>query len=287
MGRAPVGWNRSHPVAAGAAGRVGGMLAYDVAGDGPPLVLLHFLGGHRRVWRPVLPELHRHHRVFCLDLPGFGDSSSLPGSPTIPRLADAVLAAIDELGLERPAVAGISIGGGLAVELAGRERDGRPVVGSAVALSPVGFTSRAEAAFAKASLRATHAACRALVGQIERLSGPKALRTAFGAQIFAKPWEVPAEDLAALVRSVALSPGTLPTLRAAVGHQAVGGTTTTPVTIGWGQRDALLLPRQGARAIERMPFAQLVPLRGCGHVPLWDDPALVAELIVRGSRETV
>lgn len=263
------------------------MLAHDVVGSGPPLVLLHFLGGHRKVWRPVLPELARHHQVFSLDLPGFGDSSSRPGSPTIPRLADAVLETCDELGLEQPAVAGISIGGGLAVELAGRERDGRPVVGSAVAISPVGFTSRAEAAFAKASLTATYAACRAVVGQIDRLAGPKALRTAFGAQIFAKPWAVPAPDLAALVRSVALSPGTLPTLRAAVGHQAPGGATTTPLTIAWGQRDALLLPRQGARAIERLPFAQLVPLRGCGHVPLWDDPAAVSEVILRGARGEV
>lgn len=260
------------------------MLAHDVVGTGPPLVLLHFLGGHRNVWRPVLPRLAEHHRVFSLDLPGFGDSSPLPGSPTLPRLADAVLETIDALDLERPAVAGISIGGGLSVELAARERDGRPVVASAVAISPVGFTSRAEAAFAKASLRATHAACRALVGQIDRLSGPRALRTAFGAQIFARPWDVPAPDLAALVRSVALSPGTLPTLRAAVGHQFSGGAITTPLTIAWGQRDALLLPRQGARAVERLPFAQLVPLRGCGHVPLWDDTERVGDVILRGSR---
>lgn len=260
------------------------MLVHDVVGSGPPLVLLHFLGGHRKVWRPVLPELARHHQVFSLDLPGFGDSSPLPGSPTIPRLADAVLETCEALGLEQPAVAGISIGGGLAVELAGRERDGRPAIGSAVAISPVGFASRAEAAFAKASLRATHAACRALVGQIDRLSGPRALRTAFGAQIFAKPWAVPASDMAALVRSVALSPGTLPTLRAAVGHQAAGGAITTPLTIAWGQRDALLLPRQGPRAIERLPFAELVPLRGCGHVPLWDDTAAVSDVILRGSR---
>jgi pimeloyl-ACP methyl ester carboxylesterase len=260
------------------------MLAYDVVGTGPPLVLLHFLGGHRHVWRPVAPRLAEHHQVFSLDLPGFGDSASLAGSPTIPRIADAVLETIDALGLDRPAVAGISIGGGLAVELAGRERGGGPVVGSAVAISPVGFTSRAESAFAKASLRATHAACRALVGQIDRLSGPRALRTAFGAQIFGNPWNVPAPDVAALVRSVALSPGTLPTLRAAVGHQFAGGATAVPLTIAWGQRDALLLPRQGARAIERLPFARLVPLRGCGHVPLWDDTALVGDVILGGSR---
>lgn len=259
------------------------MLAHDVVGNGPPLVLLHFLGGHRHVWDPVVPRLAVDHQVICVDLPGFGDSRALPGSPTVPRLADAVVELFDDLGLDRPAVAGISLGGGIAVELACRERDGSAVVGSAVAISPLGFTSRPEAAFAKASLRATQAACRALAGQVDRLTGPKPLRTAFGAQIFAKPWLVPAGDLAALVRSVASSPGMLPTLRAAVGYQALGGATTTPLTIAWGQRDALLLPRQGPRAIERLPFAQLVPLRGCGHVPLWDDPELVSDVILAGS----
>jgi pimeloyl-ACP methyl ester carboxylesterase len=254
------------------------MLAHDQTGDGPPLVLLHFLGGHRDVWRPILPQLAAGRRVITLDLPGFGDSRSLPGSPTLPRLTDAVAETIDELGLGRPAVAGISLGGGIAVELALRG-----AVSSAVAISPVGFASRAELAFAKASLRATHAACRAIAGQADRLAGPKPLRAALGAQMFAKPWEVPAEDTAALVRSVANSPGMLPCLRAAVGHEIVGGATQVPLTIAWGQRDALLLPRQGRRAIERLPFARLIPLAGCGHVPLWDEPERVASTILEGT----
>ena len=55
-----------------------------------------------------------------------------------------------------------------------------------------------------------------------------------------------------------------------------------PVTIAWGTRDGLLLPRQGQRAERLIPGSRLVPLRGCGHVPTWDDPALVAQLILDG-----
>jgi pimeloyl-ACP methyl ester carboxylesterase len=254
------------------------MLAHDQTGAGPPLVLVHFLGGHRHVWRPILPLLAAHRRVVTLDLPGFGDSRPLAGSPTLPRLTDAVLETIEELGLGRPAIAGISLGGGIAVELARRD-----AVSSAVAISPVGFASRAETAYAKATLRATLAACRAIAGQADRLTSPRPLRAALGAQMFAKPWAVPAEDVAALVRSVAYSPGMLPALRAAVGYDIVGGATTTPLTIAWGQRDALLLPRQGRRAIERLPFARLIPLSGCGHVPLWDAPQRVADVILEGT----
>ena len=255
------------------------MLAHDRLGEGPPLVLVHFLGGHRHVWRPVLPHLTESRTVIALDLPGFGESRPLAGSPTLQRLTDAVAATIAELGLERPAVAGLSLGGGVAIELA---RAG--VVSSAVAISPIGFATTPEMAFAKASLRATHAASRAIAGQVDRLAPQATLRAALGAQMFAKPWAVPAEEAAGLVRSMAHSPGTLPILRAAMGQEIVGGGLMAPLTVAWGQRDALLLPRQGRRAVERLSFAQLVPLAGCGHVPLWDDPVRVAQTILDGTQ---
>ncbi|MEV4418619.1 alpha/beta fold hydrolase [Patulibacter sp. NPDC049589] len=253
------------------------MLAHDRHGDGPPLVLVHFLGGHRHVWQPLLPHLTGR-TVVTIDLPGFGDSRPLAGSPTLSRLTDAVAGTIAELGLDRPAVAGISLGGGVAVELA---RAG--IVSSAVAISPIGFATLPEMAFAKASLRATHAASRAIAGQVDRLAPQAAIRAALGAQMFAKPWAVPAEEAAGLVRSMAHSPGTLPVLRAAMGQELSAGGTLAPVTVAWGQRDALLLPRQGRRAVERLSFAQLVPLAGCGHVPLWDDPERVAQTILEGT----
>ncbi|WP_320672968.1 alpha/beta fold hydrolase [Patulibacter defluvii] len=254
------------------------MLAHDRSGEGAPLVLLHFLGGDRNAWRPVLPRLSAEREVYALDLPGFGDSRTLPGSPTLSRLTDAIQEFLADAGLVKPAVAGISVGGGIAVELASRD-----AVSSAVAINPVGFASRPEAAFAKASVRATHAACKAIAGQADRLASPKPLRAALGAQMFAKPWAVPGEELAGLVRGLAHSPGTLPVMRATFGAEIRGGATSTPLTIAWGQRDALLLPRQGPRAIERLPFARLAPLPGCGHVPLWDDPERVADAILAGT----
>jgi pimeloyl-ACP methyl ester carboxylesterase len=254
------------------------MLAHDRHGDGSPLVLVHFLGGHRNVWGPLLPHLTAHRTVVAVDLPGFGESRPLTGSPTLTRLTEAVAGTLSALGLDRPAVAGISLGGGVAIELA---RAG--VVSSAVAISPIGFATSAELAFARASLRATHAASRAIAGQVDRLAPQAALRAALGAQMFAKPWAVPAEDAAGLVRSMAHSPGTLPVLRSAMGAEIAGGGLMAPLTVAWGQRDALLLPRQGRRAVERLSYAQLVPLAGCGHVPLWDDPERVARVVLDGT----
>jgi hypothetical protein len=58
-----------------------------------------------------------------------------------------------------------------------------------------------------------------------------------------------------------------------------------PVTIGWGTRDRLLRPRQGLLAKAMLPQARLVLLRGCGHIPVTDDPPLVADVLLRGSRQ--
>jgi pimeloyl-ACP methyl ester carboxylesterase len=57
-----------------------------------------------------------------------------------------------------------------------------------------------------------------------------------------------------------------------------------PVTIGWGTRDVLLPPRQALVAGARLPGARLVWLPGCGHVPMTDDPDLVAQVLLAGSR---
>ena len=56
-----------------------------------------------------------------------------------------------------------------------------------------------------------------------------------------------------------------------------------PVTIGWGTSDRLLPFRQARTAKARLPEARLVRLPGCGHVPMTDDPALVADVVLQGS----
>jgi pimeloyl-ACP methyl ester carboxylesterase len=56
-----------------------------------------------------------------------------------------------------------------------------------------------------------------------------------------------------------------------------------PVTIAWGTKDRLLRPPQVLVARARLPKARIQPLPGCGHVPMTDDPALVADVLLQGS----
>lgn len=90
----------------------------DHGGDGPPMLLLHGLGGSMAHWDPVVPELTGAHRVVLMDLRGHGASGVGPWSWDA-ALAD-VEAVIEALDLGDPAVVGMSLGGMVATRWAAR-----------------------------------------------------------------------------------------------------------------------------------------------------------------------
>jgi pimeloyl-ACP methyl ester carboxylesterase len=98
---------------------VGGLtIAYERAGEGPPLVLLHgFVGGSRGTWRRQIEGLADAFTVVAWDAPGSGRSSDPPESFRMPDYADCLAGFMDALGLRRPCIAGLSFGGALALEL--------------------------------------------------------------------------------------------------------------------------------------------------------------------------
>lgn len=69
-------------------------------GHGPPLVLLHGLGGSRRSFDTITGALAAHRELAMPDLPGFGETPPLRGEPTIPALADAIASFLDERGID-------------------------------------------------------------------------------------------------------------------------------------------------------------------------------------------
>lgn len=98
----------------------GPRLAWREAGDGPPLVLLHGLGGSRLSWEPQLAGLSDRHRVVAWDLPGYGASRPLADTVTFTTLADAVVDLLDTLDVESAHLGGISFGGMIAQYVAAR-----------------------------------------------------------------------------------------------------------------------------------------------------------------------
>jgi pimeloyl-ACP methyl ester carboxylesterase len=93
-------------------------IAYERAGEGPPLVLLHgYVGSGPALWHRQLRELSDEFTAVAWDAPGAGKSGDPPESFRIGDYADVLAGFLDALGLERPHLAGLSFGGTLALEL--------------------------------------------------------------------------------------------------------------------------------------------------------------------------
>jgi pimeloyl-ACP methyl ester carboxylesterase len=251
---------------------------YHREGDGPPLVLLHGVGHHWQAWRPVIELLSGEFDVIACDSPGFGSSPPLPSGiePTIPAYVDAFEWFFAELGLERPHVAGNSMGGAIALELARRR-----AIRSASAFSPAGFWTGPELRFCQLSLSALSGLPPAARRAVEALARTRAGRVALFAQNFGYPARMPAEEAVATLRDAWAAPAMAATLEAFRHYRfdSPEQLRSTPVTVAWGVRDRLLPYRlQAPRARAMLPWATHVSL-GAGHVPFFDDPLAVAEVI--------
>jgi pimeloyl-ACP methyl ester carboxylesterase len=95
----------------------GHRIAYQRKGEGPPLVLLHGWPTNSREWRRQVDGLSDEFTVVAWDAPGAGGSSDPPEKFDLGDYADTLAAFIDALELGRPHLAGLSFGGGLALEL--------------------------------------------------------------------------------------------------------------------------------------------------------------------------
>ncbi|MFJ4550342.1 alpha/beta fold hydrolase [Streptomyces sp. NPDC088817] len=257
-------------------------LSYARVGDGEPLLLLHGIGHHRQAWDPVVHLLAPEREVITVDLPGFGASPALPEGlrHDLPTMNVVLGALCEALKIERPHVAGNSLGGLLALEL-GREK----LVRSVTALAPAGFWTRSERRYAFGVLRTMRTLARRMpLPLVEGLSRTAAGRTALTSTIYARPARRSPEAVVAETLALARASGFEETLRAGVDVRFTDVLPGIPVTVAWGTKDRLLVRRQGVRAKHIIPRARLVRLPGCGHVPMSDDPALVARVLLDGSR---
>ncbi|MFJ4892886.1 MULTISPECIES: alpha/beta fold hydrolase [unclassified Streptomyces] len=257
-------------------------LSYTRVGTGEPLLLLHGIGHHRQAWDPVIPLIAGERDVIAVDLPGFGASPALPDGLThdLSTVVPVLGALCEALGIERPHVAGNSLGGLLALEL-GREK----LVRSVTTFSPAGFWSPVERRYAFGVLLAMRQAARRMpLPVVERLSRSAAGRTVLTSSIYARPARRSPEAVVAETLALAHAEAFTETLRAGTTVQFTDDIPALPVTVAWGTRDRLLVRRQGVRAKQIIPRARLVRLPGCGHVPMNDDPALVARVLLDGSR---
>src|SRR3954447_25417345 len=92
--------------------------AFVLAGDGPPLLLLHGIGNSAQTWAGVIEKLAAQHTVLAPDLLGHGSSDKPRGDYSIAGYANGMRDLLSVLGLDPVTVVGHSLGGGIALQFA-------------------------------------------------------------------------------------------------------------------------------------------------------------------------
>lgn len=257
------------------------MLAFERHGSGEPLVLVHGVTHRRQAWYPVLDLLTEHREVVLVDLPGHGDSPPLElhGRPVEDVLREQFTRFLAEQGLDRPHVAGNSLGGLVAL-IAGAEGDARSVT----ALSPAGFwRNGAQFAYTRQIFQRFCALSERLGDRAESFARTRAGRNVMYGLLCAHPARVSADQAMGDARAFRYARPALKVLLEAAEPFDREIPQDVPVTVAWAARDLVLPPWQAARAREVLPHGEHLMMRGVGHVPMTDDPVHVARILLRGS----
>ncbi|MCC6554299.1 MAG: alpha/beta fold hydrolase [Polyangiaceae bacterium] len=249
-------------------------------GAGPPLVLLHGRGAAATSWFPLLPALGRRRRVVALDLPGFGHASSAPSSPGagfeegLRFFVEPVEELLARQGLGEAAIAGHSLGGLVAVELAlrGRVRPPKLVLIDAMGLGPA-MTYPSRAYFRAGPERLARRLGRALFSRLTPPAGTELGRRA--AALHHELCAIPSGRAAPAAAFDALFP-----MRGPVPHRLDRlREIEAEALVLWGEQDEVFPSPTAIAAAAALRRAELriLPL---GHSPHLEDPARVLSEVI-------
>jgi pimeloyl-ACP methyl ester carboxylesterase len=245
-------------------------LRYVDYGSGPVLVLMHGMAASWQWWLENIPALAQQHRVIAVDLPGCGNSERLPAPAEMATHAHTVLGLLEQLGVESATVAGHSMGGLVALEMAKadpqRVKDlilvdagGAPMSERRLAIILV--VLRVAAAILRRSVVRHALATKPWVRNLAMRGGfrdPRVISAALAAEImpvFGGPGFV--DSVAAAGRAV---------------RAMVTDTISCPVLLLWGDHD-VMAPLDGARDLHRdLAQSELVVVAGAGHSPMIEFP---------------
>jgi pimeloyl-ACP methyl ester carboxylesterase len=251
-------------------------------GDGVPLLLLHGITATHRVWEPVLEELERHHLVIAPTLAGHAGALPLERgvAATVNSLADRIEQRLDELQIVRPHIAGNSLGGWIALELARRGR-----ARSVIAFSPpAAWASARDLARVSLLVSAGHLGARASGPRMRALLARPRARQRMLALAFEHPERIPPDVVCTMLDENSECAVVGEFVRSVWRDGPISGGLATldcPIRIAWPVRDRTTpFERHCRPLLAALPEAELVMLSGVGHVPMYDDPALVARTIL-------
>ena len=233
--------------------------------DGPRLLLIHPIGLDADFWEPAAARLAGAHRLLAYDLPGHGDSEALPGAFAMEDLADHAAAVLRAASFGPAAVAGLSIGGMVAMHLALRHPD------AVQALILADTLARGSGVMLGRARAAREGGMEALVAPtLERWYPPAYLREHPDA----------AEAVARRLRSCDPEQHAR-AWEAIARHDAAAALAglRVPALVVVGEQDVSTPPEVGAGIAADIPGARLEIVAGAGHLAPFQDPDAFAQLV--------
>lgn len=223
--------------------RVGGWpIGYEVAGEGEPVILVHGLSGSTRWWSRNVPAIAERHRLYLVDLPGFGTMRSLRRRFVLAETAKWLSEWMEAAGLERAHLVGHSMGGYISVRLAASRPE---LVRRLVLIAPAGVPAK-----------------RSMLGHLVPL-------------LLAVRYATPAFMPVLIRDALRMGPSTLWRAARDLLAEDVRGdlqNIEAPTLLVWGEHDPLIPLAVGDLLREEIPNSRLLLLQRAGHVPMFDRP---------------
>ena len=227
-------------------------------GDAVPILFLHGVGSDKSVWRPQLEHFGRSRRAAAFDYPGYGESDAIPGAGR-DDFADAMLAAMDALGIDRAHVCGLSLGGVIAIAMQALApgRCASLILADSFAVHPdgAGIFERSVEASRSIGMRALAEA------RVDMLLGSAA------------PHELRAEVVETMA---AIDPDAYCSGAEAVwlaDQRDRAGRIRVPVLVLCGSEDRITPPALSKELAALIPGAQIEPIDAAGHLANAEQPA--------------
>ncbi len=253
---------------------------YAEIGSGPPVVLVHGLGGCWQNWLETMPRLaDLGHRVIALDLPGFGASPIPPWELSIPAYGRLLGDLCEQLDIGTCTLVGNSMGGFVAAEVTVGEAEWveRLVLVSSAGISHASMRRAPVAVGARMTVAANPILLRLDAPAMRR---PGLRKLAFGG-VLRHPAKIRPELLAEQLGPALGADGFVPAASALTGYDLLDRLERigVPTLLVWG-RDDLVVPASDAQGFaERIPDARLEVFEDCGHVPMIERPVRFNRLL--------